>query len=115
MINRNEKIAKIFLALLIFGIILLTSSFVSSYISTDFTTSRSFGISGGIPLNFDSSMCIPGQDFFIQIDPSGCTPSVVRSDLLEEENVPVFCPLLAAKTNPLIDVNTIERITFQGQ
>src|SRR3989344_2555981 len=41
--------------------------------------------------NFDDEQCGLGQDFLIQQAPFGCSPSVVRSDLLEEQNVPVFC------------------------
>src|SRR3989344_6192547 len=40
-----------------------------------------------------------GTDFLVQIAPFGCPPSVVRSDLLEEQNVPVFCQLAATKLN----------------
>lgn len=64
---------------------------------------------------FDSRVCSEGQDFILQIDASGCTPTVVRSDLLEEQDVPVFCPIKATKINPLIDVNMIRSITFGGQ
>jgi len=62
----------------------------------------------------DRDKCGVGQDFIIQVAPEGCTPSVVRSDLLEEQNVPVFCPLMATKVNPLIDVEAIDYITFKG-
>jgi len=62
----------------------------------------------------DRSMCEAGQDFVIQIAPFGCEPAVVRSDLLEEQNVPVFCQLAATKINPLIDVDVIEHIDFTG-
>ena len=61
---------------------------------------------------FDDELCKSGQDFIVQISPLGCTPSVVRSDLLEEQNVPVFCPLIATKLNPLIDVEAIDYISF---
>src|SRR3989344_1073359 len=61
-------------------------------------------------------MCQAGQDFILQIDPRGCSPSVVRSDLLEDQNVPIFCPIVATKLNPLIDVEAINniRFTFNG-
>src|SRR3989344_349950 len=55
-----------------------------------------------------------GTDFLVQIAPFGCSPSVVRSDLLEEQNVPVFCQLAATKLNPLIDVEAIDSITFSS-
>lgn len=68
----------------------------------------------GFPL-FDRSLCGAGQDFILQISPSGCIPSVVRSDLLEDQNVPVFCPITATQLNPLIDIEAIYRISFRGK
>ena len=44
--------------------------------------------------------CAEGQDFVIQVQPFGCTPAVVRTDLLEEQDVPVFCQLLAYFEKP---------------
>ena len=64
---------------------------------------------------FDNNQCGAVQDFLVQIAPFGCTPSVVRSDLLEEQNVPVFCQLSATQFNPLIDVKAIDSISFKGQ
>lgn len=58
----------------------------------------------------NQQQCMGRQDFIVQISPGGCTPAVVRSDLLEEQNVPVFCKLDAIKLNPLIDVKAISRI-----
>ncbi len=63
--------------------------------------------------NFDDEQCGLGQDFLIQQAPFGCSPSVVRSDLLEEQNVPVFCQLAATKLNPLIDVDAIYSMEFR--
>ena len=65
----------------------------------------------GFPM-FDRSLCEAGQDFILQVDPLGCVPSVVRSDLLENQNVPVFCPIVATKLNPLINVETIRSMIF---
>ena len=64
---------------------------------------------------FDLDSCRLGQDFIVQIDHLGCTPAVVRSDLLEEQNVPVFCPLKAIKINPLIDVQAIKSIDISSE
>ncbi|MFH1711372.1 MAG: tetratricopeptide repeat protein [Nanoarchaeota archaeon] len=58
----------------------------------------------------DAQQCVGRQDFIVQIAPAGCEPAVVRSDILEEQNVPVFCKLQAVKLNPLIDVKSIDRI-----
>jgi len=61
-----------------------------------------------------NDQCQSGQDFIIQVSPLGCSPTVVRSDLLEEQNSAVLCPLMATKVNPLIDVKAIDSISFSG-
>lgn len=53
-------------------------------------------------------------DFIVAIPPGGCTPNVVRSDLLAEQNVPIFCKISALRINPLIDVSAIKSISFSG-
>ncbi|PIN92804.1 hypothetical protein COU61_01250, partial [Candidatus Pacearchaeota archaeon CG10_big_fil_rev_8_21_14_0_10_35_13] len=63
----------------------------------------------------NSGICEARQDFLLQIPPGSCSPMVVRSDLLESQNVPVFCPVVAIKINPLIDVNEITSISFTGR
>ena len=74
---------------------------------------RSLGFDLYSPLQAQQQ-CGIGTDFVIQVAPFGCQPSVVRSDLLEEHNVPVFCQLAATKVNPLIEVEAIESIQFNG-
>ncbi|MFA5061006.1 MAG: hypothetical protein WC494_01675 [Candidatus Pacearchaeota archaeon] len=64
--------------------------------------------------NLESDQCEATSDFVIGIPPGGCTPTVVRSDLLAEQNVPVFCQLYAIKINPLIKVSSIKSISFKG-
>ena len=61
---------------------------------------------------FDKSSCEEGKDFLVQVTPFSCTPAVVRSDLLEEQNVKVFCQLSATQINPLVDINEIKDISF---
>jgi len=80
------------------------------------TSSSNYLNSKGISLTntFNKDSCEAGQDFVVQVSPLGCTPTVVRSDLLEEQNVPVFCQLVATKINPLIEVEAIESISFKG-
>ncbi|MBI2628846.1 DUF2272 domain-containing protein [Candidatus Pacearchaeota archaeon] len=56
--------------------------------------------------------CRERQDFILQIAPGGCTPAVVRSDLLAEQNVPVFCKLQALQINPSINPQDIRAMTF---
>ncbi len=51
-----------------------------------------------------------GMDFIVEIMPGACTPAVVRSDLLEEQDVPVLCKMTGIKINPIIQVPYIKRI-----
>ncbi|HVY01619.1 MAG TPA: hypothetical protein VHA12_02540 [Candidatus Nanoarchaeia archaeon] len=62
----------------------------------------------------DRTACEGRQDILLQIAPFGCQPTVVRSDLLGEQNVPVMCQLDALEVNPLIDIKTIDSISFRG-
>lgn len=63
---------------------------------------------------FNQNDCFERADFIMQIAPGGCTPAVVRSDLLEEQNVPVFCKVMAITVNPLIDSSRIRSMYFTG-
>jgi len=67
-----------------------------------------------LPSTFTLEQCVARQDFIVSIKPGSCTPTVVRSDLLEEQDVPVFCQLTGIKINPLINVPEIKTITFKG-
>jgi len=62
----------------------------------------------------DPQSCEGRQDLMLQTAPFGCQPTVVRSDLLADQNVPVFCQLDAWKINPLVEVNQIRNIRFTG-
>jgi hypothetical protein len=62
-----------------------------------------------------NDQCGTGTDFLVMIPPAGCSPMVVRSDLLAEQNVPVMCKLEAVRVNPLIQVSTIKSISFRGK
>ena len=110
----NKKILTIGMFLLL-GILFL--SFISSESYT--RSNPNYGLFDSyVKLGDNSSYktgCDAGQDFILQIAPSGCTPAVVRSDLLEEQNVPIFCQLAATKINPLVKVEAIESISFSGQ
>lgn len=64
--------------------------------------------------DMEDGQCNATTDFVIGIPPGGCSPSVVTSDLLAEQNVPVFCELYAIKVNPLIKVSAIKSISFKG-
>ena len=64
---------------------------------------------------FGKEDCYERQDIIMQIAPGGCSPAVVRSDLLEEQPVPVFCKVMAIQANPLIDISRIRSLHFKGQ
>lgn len=59
--------------------------------------------------------CQGGTDFFLQVAPFGCSPAVVRSDLLAEQDVPVFCALGATQVNPFLKVDAIQSVSFSGR
>jgi hypothetical protein len=113
------KLTKFFSFEIIFFILLFFSlNFVSTYTKSypGITSSGNYFSSNSYSeWNPDFDKCKAGQDFIIQIAPFGCSPLVVTSDLLEEENVPVFCQLYATKLNPLIDITAIEEISFKGK
>ncbi len=64
--------------------------------------------------NFDRSQCGSGNNVVLQIVPGSCSPNIVRSDLLEEQNVPVFCKIESIQTNPSVDVSKIKSLNFRG-
>jgi hypothetical protein len=66
-------------------------------------------------LNDDPESCQYRQDLILQVAPAGCEPAVVRSDLLADQNVPVFCQIDAFQINPLIDINRVRNIRFSGE
>ncbi len=66
------------------------------------------------PILDDPKQCQGRQDILLQVAPVGCQPAVVRSDLLAEQNVPVFCQIDALKINPLLDIKDIRNIRFTG-
>lgn len=59
--------------------------------------------------------CEVGTAFLVQIAPGGCNPAVVRSDLLSERDVPVFCKLQATQINPFIDATLIRTISIHSR
>ncbi|MEK6909411.1 MAG: hypothetical protein AABX23_05170 [Nanoarchaeota archaeon] len=67
------------------------------------------------PIISNRDECTSSQDILVQISPAGCQPTVVRSDLLAEQNVPVFCQLDLLQVNPVINIKQIRNIRFNGQ
>ncbi len=67
------------------------------------------------PILSNRDSCDARQDILVQISPLGCQPAVVRSDLLAEQNVPVFCQIDLLQLNPAIDVKQIRSLRFNGK
>ena len=113
---KNKIIIGMVFLIVIVGILSFSSAYMRSipqYVSPGISVSA-----GGNLIGADFSQYCRDteyQDFILQIDPAGCEPPVVRSDILEEQNFPVFCPLSATKLNPLIKVEAIDSIHFSGQ
>jgi hypothetical protein len=66
------------------------------------------------PILGNADTCEARQDLLLTVPPAGCQPPIVRSDLLAEQNVPVFCQIDSVKINPLVDINAISGINFVG-
>lgn len=67
------------------------------------------------PILNEKEQCKGREDFILKVAPASCQPAVVRSDLLAEQNVPVFCQIDALKINPLLDVKEIRNIGFGNE
>ncbi len=101
---------------LVFLLLVLTS-FASAYVRSISYTGGNLNLVGQPnflknSLTFDKSMCQEGTDFVLQIAPYSCQPAVVRSDLLEEEDVSVSCQIMATQINPLVDVEAIKTMVI---
>ncbi len=88
---------------------------LQSYYSTPIGEGLGSGVQTYWPILGDAETCLARQDLILNVPPAGCSPVVVRSDLLAEQNVPVFCQIDSYKINPLIDINSIQSMTFSGQ
>ncbi len=59
--------------------------------------------------------CNSNIDADFKIIVTECSPSVVTSNLLAEQDVPVYCQLEAIRLNSLIQASSISSITFDGE
>lgn len=97
-----------------------TMSFSSSYSNVQYFTPNSYNSYSMTqattywPNLSNAEKCEANMDFYMNIRPDGCTPRVVRSDLLEEQNVPVFCRVDILKLNPLIEVSQIKSVSYNS-
>jgi len=77
-----------------------------------------YNSSGGNRYNLENNLtgtrCMYERSRDIQIVPGSCGPSLIRSDLLEEQNVPVFCKLSSVNSNSFLDSPKIKSIHFRG-
>lgn len=119
---------KIWKVLILVSLVVLLVGSVSAQFSSSSSTARYIGgsttsdfqrIYGSNaatywPILNDRDSCEARDDLILQISPAGCQPSVVRSDLLAEQDVPVFCQIDALQINPLIDIDKIKNIRFDG-
>lgn len=96
------------------------SGFGTGYSSASYQYQPSFqtyygsSMSAYWPILTDSQTCNGRQDIILQTAPGGCQPMVVTSDLIADQNVPVFCQIDAMQLNPLIDIKAIRNIQFTG-
>ncbi|HLC77734.1 MAG TPA: transglycosylase SLT domain-containing protein [Candidatus Nanoarchaeia archaeon] len=107
----------LFLMIFIYGILFI-GIVSSTYQRTAIQYTAGTSFSGGGYYNAQGEeQCKQnlGQDIIIQVTPFGCSPPLVRSDLLEEQDQPVFCKLSATKINPLIQIKAIDNINFPGK
>lgn len=68
------------------------------------------GLMNGPSISYAKGTSEDFYDVAFMIPPLGCQPYVVRSDLLEEQNVPVFCQLVPLKLSLGLDISRIESI-----
>jgi len=121
-ITKIKSERKFLLAIILFSFILFSSSNVfgafNNPTQAQFSSPDLITYYNRVGFNYNTiwpdfnnpDKCQANQDFIVNIRPGSCMPAVVRSDLLEEQNVPVFCQLDATKINPLIATNKIKRV-----
>lgn len=112
--RKNNLLLILFVAFFLIGII---SAY--TYSSPSYSQFNHAGGLGGFASyssgTIDKELCSAGTDFILQMNPLDCEPAPVRSDLLEEEDVTVYCKLVATQINPLIDVEAIRYISVNGE
>ncbi len=118
--NKNSIIKTKYILIIVLGILLISfSSSASTYsrLNPQYTqpmSSANYLAKQGIFLgmDWDESKCEAGQDFLLQINPAGCEPFIVTDSMIEDSNVPVFCPIVATQINPIVKVESIKKIDF---
>jgi hypothetical protein len=118
----KSKILGVFIVIML--LVNLCSFFASAEFFSNKASTSSFSIQYSNPFGSSYSSLMNGignrggsidrggyYDVQFFIPPLGCEPTVVRSDLLEEQDVPVFCKLVPLKINPGVNINRISSIS----
>jgi len=99
----------------LFGLFFLLGIFFLGLVSAWTSSTPQLSQYGVSTTNDIETSCEEGTDFIVQLEPFGCTPAVVRQDLIEENDVPVFCKLAVTKVNPLVNINFIDSVSITGE
>ncbi len=105
---------KIFISVLISSLVVLTLLSQISAASLFSFDKQVYTYPEQQKIEKDGMICNSGQDLLIRVAPFGCEPAPVRSDLLEENNVLVYCPIQALQLNPAVKINSIDGVSFTG-
>jgi hypothetical protein len=121
--EKKELLLALAFFIFVIGIFIYNVSFVYSETgSTAVTKVNSASASSLSSSSYESLMSgvdaagfSSGEELFdleVTIPVGGCQPSIVRSDLLEEQNVPVFCQLVPLKVNPAVSIAKISSVSI---
>lgn len=123
--NKNILFVSFIFLIFVIGNVSAYSSFTSSSSSVRLINTQTYpslntlysssDINTYWPIIDNDGQCRARQDVLLQIAPAGCQPAVVRTDLLGDQNVPVLCQIQALQINPLIDIKSIDSMTFSGR
>ncbi|MEK6919226.1 MAG: hypothetical protein AABW73_04270 [Nanoarchaeota archaeon] len=102
-----------YITIILLSIIAITNAEAITNFQT-FNQERGLVTNNFWDINQKNAICQTGQDMILEIIPGSCSPSVVRSDLLESQNVPVFCQVTGIKINPSVDLGKIASVSFAG-
>src|SRR3989344_8638232 len=78
------------------------SSYNSRQRSATFQTYYGGSVKDYWPILGNENECEARQDIILQVAPIGCQPTVVRRDLLAEQNVQLLCPIFSPEVRPLL-------------
>ncbi len=105
---------KIFISVLILSLVVLTLLSQISAASLFSFDKQVYTYPEQQKIEKEGMICNSGQDLLIRVAPFGCEPAPVRSDLLEENNVLVYCPIQALQLNPAVKIKSIDGVSFTG-